>query len=100
MGIAYFEGKLGLQKDTREGIRRLEQAAKTDKPSQHLLGRIYENGWEVKKDLNLAKTWYLRAAKFGFEDSFDAMERLCKGAKDPQCQDWQAFRANKPAATP
>ena len=26
---AYFEGKLGLQKDTREGIRRLEQAAKT-----------------------------------------------------------------------
>ena len=100
LGIAYFEGKLGLQKDTREGIRRLEQAAKTDKPSQHLLGRIYENGWEVKKDLNLAKTWYLRAAKFGYQDSFDAMERLCKGAKDPQCQDWQAFRANKPAATP
>ena len=100
LGIAYFEGQLGLQKDAKEGIRRLEQAAKTDKPSQNLLGRIYENGWEVKKDLSLAKTWYLRAAKFGFQDSFDAMERLCKGAKDPQCQDWQAFRANKPAATP
>ncbi|GGX52391.1 tetratricopeptide repeat protein [Undibacterium squillarum] len=100
LAIAYLRGDFGLRIDAQEGIRRLEQTAQTDQFSQHYLGLTYENGWEVKKDLNLAKTWYLRAAKFGFQDSFDAMERLCKGAKDPQCQDWQAFRANKPAATP
>ena len=100
LGIAYFQGKFGLKKDVKEGLRLLELSAKTDQYSQHQLGLMYENGWGVKKDLNLAKTWYLRSGKFGFQDSFDAMERLCKGAKDPQCQDWQAFRANKPAATP
>ena len=56
--------------NTEEGVRWLERAAKSGVvPANFRLGGIYEKGLGVKKNLNLARRYYIAAAERGHAKS-------------------------------
>lgn len=44
------------------------------------LGRMYENGWGVQKNLDMAKQWYEKAAGRGHPNAKNKLEELKKAA--------------------
>jgi len=45
-------------------------------PAKNSLGRAYENGQGVEKDLQQASYWYEEAARLGHPDAIAALTRL------------------------
>ncbi len=66
LGRAYFEGKLGLEKDIPGGVALLERAGNAgDDSSSSYLGRLYAKGQGVPLDIARAMKWYEQGASAG-----------------------------------
>lgn len=57
-------------------------------PSMTAVGRCHENGWGCDVDIDLAKTWYTKAAEKGFAGAKDQLARLNPKPRRP------AYRSN------
>jgi TPR repeat protein len=71
LGRRYLLGLDGEQKDVKKGLMWLSKAADLGNPSAcHLLGVTYRDATpEIKQDLKLAFSYFLRGAKLGFSGS-------------------------------
>ena len=56
----------------------LEQANSGDAISQYKVGRAYESGDGVEKDINTAIMWYQKAAEGGYINATDCADYLAK----------------------
>ena len=72
--LGYWYWKL---EDYENAIKWYKNAiAKNDLNAMTNLGVMYENGWGVKKNLNIALQWYNDACKKGYTDGCDKSLRL------------------------
>ena len=77
LGIIYMNGRDGVLQDYAEAMRWFLKAAKQDDAEAHYqIGRIYELGLGVKRNLKEAMIWYSKAAKRGHKLAEDAWRRL------------------------
>jgi TPR repeat protein len=68
---------VGLAQDHTEARKWFEEAAAlNDAGAMYQLGRIYENGPSVARNLDAAIDWYRKAANGGDEDAKQALIRL------------------------
>ena len=73
--------------EEKNGVNRLSieelisLAPKGDVAAQYNLGRAYENGFGVKKDLDEAANWYQRAAEQGHSDAQNSLGMLLATAR-------------------
>ena len=64
LGIAYCTGNVYFQQDYTKAMEYFQKAAAQGNPVAQLwIGRMYENGWGVKKSNMKAAKWYNKAAR-------------------------------------
>jgi uncharacterized protein YjbI with pentapeptide repeats len=69
LGKLYLEGKK-TKKDLKKAIALFSQAAKQDNPlAAFYLGKCYESGEGVAKNKQIARDWYIMAAKLGSQEA-------------------------------
>lgn len=84
LGIAYAEG-LSVAADTKQALRWLQRAAKTDDVAQEFLGSMLRNGMGVPVDLYQARALFARAASQGNKRAQFNYASLCfNGDGGPQ----------------
>ncbi len=63
----YCSGTATITQDFHKAMDLYKKAANQGFPlAQIAIGRMYENGWGTKKNINIAKKWYRKAEKQGF----------------------------------
>ncbi|MCR4907775.1 MAG: protein kinase [Lachnospiraceae bacterium] len=79
IGLLFNKG-YGVEKNEEECCKWMEIAADGDYFKAHnAMGKFYENGYgSIEKDLDEAKKYYGMAAKRGYQDAIDALNRLEK----------------------
>lgn len=66
LASVYCSGNENVSQDFHKAMELYLRAAKQGFPlAQIAIGRMYENGWGIDKDLNIAKKWYKKAEKQG-----------------------------------
>ena len=74
LGIDYYEGFYGLEKDYKEALKWFRMAAeKNDASAQFLLGSMYRYGEGVEIDYSEAARWYRMAAEQGDAEAQDSL---------------------------
>ena len=64
LATVYLEGIQGVPQDCRKAMDLYREAAEQDFPiAQFNIGRMYENGWGVDKDIKEADKWFDKAAR-------------------------------------
>ena len=64
LGNAYVSGVPGIPQDLHKALELYMKAAEQGYPmAQFFIGRMYENGWGVNKDIKEANKWYEKAAR-------------------------------------
>ena len=64
LGIAFYDGTVGLQQDKSEAVKWYRKAAEQNEVwAQAILGNCYYNGQGVTKDFTEAVKWYRKAAE-------------------------------------
>ena len=78
LGRLYLKG-LGVSPDSKKGLKFIREAANGNVNAALIeMGRIYEEGRYVVKDLNFALDYFLESKKRGFLDSEDDIVRIKK----------------------
>jgi len=78
LGRLYLKG-LGVSQDTKKGIKFIREAAKGSVNKALVeMGRIYEEGRYINKDLNSALSYFIQSKENGFIDSEDDIIRIKK----------------------
>jgi len=63
--------------DYKTALKELSVAVKEGKPAAtNLMGKIYQNGWGVHADMDLAKSYYKKGANTGHIDSVNSLRAL------------------------
>jgi len=66
LGVIYESGGFGVNKDAKQAVKCFRQAAeKGDDQGQMNLGRMYQDGVGVERDLVSAYQWFYLAAQSG-----------------------------------
>ena len=94
LAAAHDLGSLYLEEEEFDkALEAFEWASKRGwLPSTTAVGRCHENGWGCDADIDLAKTWYTKAADKGFADAKNQLARLNPKPRRPAYQSnfvWQ-----------
>ncbi len=77
LGMMYYEGQGGLEKDPNKAFRQFQLAAgQNNTTGLEWMGYCFEHGYGVEKDTEKAKRWYKLAVNNGSEYAQNALERL------------------------
>ena len=77
LALLLEDGREGVAANAPAALSWLQLAAeKNYAAAQYHLGRFYEQGIGAEKNMELAQTWYSRAAQAGDDQAAHAMERL------------------------
>ena len=68
LGSVYLQGGINIPQNSKKAIELYTKAADSGFPiAQFYLGKIYENGWGVKKNSKEARKWYEKAERQGVD---------------------------------
>ena len=78
---AFYTASLGTDDKKEAAYWYLKAAKGGDAHAQHNVGVFYERGRGVEKDLDVAASWYCRAAEQGIPTAKEAVQRLFPDSK-------------------
>ena len=75
LGQRYVQGR-GVPVDTCRALQYFQAAANSNPIAGNELGNMYKDGLCIKRDLNLARDWYQKAAQAGSKDATQNLKNL------------------------